>query len=83
MAVSGSSQNNKLVICDTKNEQEAPLEIVQEFSDHVNTITGLIEMNNRLITCGVDKSIVVYDIKEKQVLVKNSNSKSNSNNNND
>ena len=54
MAVSGSSQNNKLVICDASNTESA-LEIIQEMSDHVNTITGLLELNNRLISCGIDR----------------------------
>eukprot|EP00347_Sterkiella_histriomuscorum_P004373 403360704 len=65
LAISGSSQNNKLVICDTNSEQ--PLEIIQELSDHVNTVTGLLELNKRLISCGIDKQIVVYEIVGKQV----------------
>lgn len=62
--MSGSSQNNKLVICDN-NDPDKPLDIVQELSDHTNTITGLLELNNRLLSCGIDKNIVVYDIVEK------------------
>ena len=57
LAISGSSSNHKLVICSL-----GELQPVAEFSDHTSTITGLLEFNNRLISCGIDKNIVVYDI---------------------
>ena len=59
IAVSGSYSNNKLVICDLKKE----LETIQELTDHNSTITGLIELDSKLISCGIDKNILVYEIK--------------------
>jgi hypothetical protein len=61
IAVSGSSQNNKLVICEYKRRE---IKIVKELSDHISTITGLIEIDGKLISCGIDKNILVYEIKE-------------------
>ncbi|CDW71136.1 traf-type zinc finger family protein [Stylonychia lemnae] len=69
LAISGSSQNYKLAIFDTKGQEET-YQLVQEFQDHVNTITGLLEINDRLISCGIDRNIVVYEIIEKHIKVK-------------
>lgn len=41
--------------------------MISEFTDHMSTITGLLEFNNRLISCGIDKNIVVYDIVKKPI----------------
>jgi hypothetical protein len=35
-------------------------------TDHTGTITAMLELDNKLITCGIDKNIVVYDIKIKK-----------------
>lgn len=59
LAISGTCQNSKLVICDYLNE----LEIVQELTDHNSTVTAMIELDSKLISCGLDKNIVIYDIK--------------------
>ena len=68
LAISGSSQNNKLVICDINVPDEQKFRVVAEFTDHSSTITGLIELSKstRLISCGIDKSIFIYDINEKE-----------------
>jgi hypothetical protein len=58
VAISGSSSTNKLVICDMLKS----LEVIQELTDHTGTITGFVEIDSKLISCGIDKSIVVYDI---------------------
>lgn len=41
------------------------MKVLAEFTDHMSTITGLLEFNTRLISCGIDKNIVVYDIVKK------------------
>jgi hypothetical protein len=50
------------VICG-KNES-GEYQVINEFTDQLNTITGLLEFNNRLISCGIDKNMVIYDIIE-------------------
>ena len=40
--------------------------MLTEFSDHLSTITGMLEFNQRLITCSNDKNLVVYDIVKQQ-----------------
>ena len=54
-----TEDKSKLVICG-----ETDFKTVAEFSDHTSTITGLLEFNKRLISCGIDKNIVIYDIIE-------------------
>lgn len=69
LAISGSSQNNRLVICDVNTEvsEQQKYKVINEFTDHSSTITGLIELSKstRLISCGIDKNIFIYDIIEK------------------
>ena len=67
IAISGSSQQNKLVICEKKDiGPSAEFAVIAEFGDHMSTITGLLEFNGRLVSCGIDKNIVTYDIIKKQ-----------------
>ncbi|TNV82776.1 hypothetical protein FGO68_gene14731 [Halteria grandinella] len=67
LALSGSCQTNKLTICGRLSNDDEEYKVVAEFTDHISTITGLLEFNNRLISCGIDKNIVVYDIVKKPI----------------
>ncbi len=39
---------------------------MQEITDHTGTITAIIEIGQKLITCGIDKNLVIYDINKKE-----------------